>query len=1064
MNPADSPTAANWYESIITWFARNPVAANLLMGVLLVGGLVTALTIKKEVLPKNEINIVTISVPYLGAGPQEVEQGVCLKIEESIQDLEGIEELRCTATEGLGTVNAVIDLAYDVAALQDEIKLRVDGIATFPAETEKPVISRLQFEQPIMWLSVYGDVDERTLYEFAKQTRDEVLALPQVTRAEIVGARPYEISIEISEQGLQRYGLSFDQVAQAVRRSSLDLPGGSIRSAGGDILLRTAGQAYRGDEFDALVIRNNADGSRVLLRDVATVRDGFVDAEFYARHNGKDALAIQVLSVGNQSELGVAKAVRDYVQQRQPTLPSGISVDSWADLSPYLEGRLSLMIKNLLSGALLVFAVLALFLRFKLAFWVMMGLPVAFMGAFFVMPSLGATVNMISLFGFILVLGIVVDDAIVIGESAYTSIRANGHSEQAVVQGVLKVAVPATFGVLTTMAAFMPVLTIEGAFAPFFASMGWVVVMCLAFSLVESKLILPAHLVHMTVAPPQPHSDNPGLGQRILQFQRRFSDGMKGFVTNRYLPLLRRALEARYTTLAVFLALLIVCIGLMTGGLVRTIGMPDVPGDFIQADVVMSEGTSEQRLHEVMDYVTRELAAAERELAKAYGLPPDGIVGTAFSFADSALSGRVIVELKKRPEGSLLNELSDAWRNRMGEIAGARQLSLSSAEGPPLGGDLSFQLVGPDQDLLSRAAAELEQKILSYSATYDVRNSFESGGREIQLTLKPEAEILGLTLQDLARQVRQGFFGEEVQRIQRGQDEIRVMLRYPKQQRNSVGYLEQMRVRTSSGDAVPFSTVAEATVARGPVRITRFDRQRSVSVTGEINETLAEPGPIETELDEQYLPQLLSRYPGIQVVKSGGAREIGRLASSLLKGFIASLFLIYALMAIPLRSYSQPLLIMSVIPFGMIGAVVGHWVVGLPLSFVSAFGIVALAGVVVNDSLILVDYINRCRLQGMPLADALMAAGERRFRPILLTSLTTFLGLAPIVFFEKSFHAALLIPMATSLAFGIVFATVITLFLIPVLCHILEDIKPMVQSKPPASGAQPETESSSAPA
>ncbi len=1047
----DQDTNDNWYAALITWFARNPVAANLLMVVLLAGGFLTALGIKKEIFPKNEISVIQIQVPYLGAAPQEVEQGVCLKVEEAIQDLEGIEELRCSATEGLGTVTAVIDLAYDVPTLQDEIKLRVDSIATFPGETEKPSIFRAQFEQPIMWLSVYGDVDERTLYEFAKTTRDEVLALPEVTRAEIIGARPYEISIEASEQDLERFGLSFDQLAQAIRRSSLDLPGGSIRTAGGDILLRTAGQAYRGDEFEALVVRTNPDGSRVLLSDVAKVRDGFVDTLFYARHNNKDAMAIRVLSVGDQSELQVAGAVRKYINERLPTLPSGISVDYWADLSPYLESRLTMMIKNLLGGALLVFAVLALFLRFKLAFWVMVGLPIAFMGAFFVMPYFGATINMISLFGFILVLGIVVDDAIVIGESAYTSIRSDGHSEEAVVRGVLKVAMPATFGVLTTMAAFTPILTIEGVFRPFFASMGWVVVLCLAFSLVESKLILPAHLVHMKIAPPVEPNGKPSIRQKILAFQRRFSDGLRGFVNRRYLPLLKRALKERYTTLALFVAALLLSVGLLSSGLVKTVGMPDTPGDFIQADVVMAEGTPQERVHEVVDFLAQQLALAESEVAEANGLETDAIVETTFAFTGTKLSGTLVVEVQKNlPIRSLVSELTDSWRERVGTIPGARQVSFGNGAGPPTGADIAYQLVGPDPDRLARAAAELEAKIAGYAGTFDIRNSFESGAREIQLALTPEAQALGLTLQDLARQVRQGFFGEEVQRIQRGQDEIRVMLRYPIQQRDSVGYLEQMRVRTSSGDSVPFTSVAQATLSSGPVKITRFGRQRTVSVSAEIDEGLAEPGPLKAELNDQFLPDLLTRYPGVQVVVSGISKEFQRLGTSLLNGFVLALFLIYALMAIPLKSYSQPLLIMAVIPFGMIGAVVGHWLVGLPLSFISAFGIVALSGVVVNDSLILVDFINQCRRQGMSLPDAIIAAGERRFRPILLTSLTTFLGLAPIVFFEKSIQALLLIPMATSLAFGIVFATVITLFLIPILCHILEDIKSIRVGKPKA--------------
>ncbi|MEM9531253.1 MAG: efflux RND transporter permease subunit [Pseudomonadota bacterium] len=1033
----------NWYESIISWFARNPVAANLLMTVLLLGGLFTALTIKKELQPRIEINVVQVIVHYLGAAPLEVEQGVCLKVEEAIQDIQGIQELTCEASESVGVISAEIDVDYDIAEVQDEIKSRVDSIATFPAETEKPIVSRARFEQPIMWLSVFGDVSEKTLYEFAKSIRDEMLALPDITRVEIIGSRPYEVSVEVSEVDLERYNLTFDELAQAIRRGSLDLPGGSIRTNGGDVLLRTTGQAYVKRDFEQLVIRTNRDGSRVLLSDVAEVRDGFADVEGYSTHNGKDAIAVRVLSVGQQSELALAETVRQFVEERTSTLPSGIGLDYWADVTFYLNGRLNMMVKNLLGGAVLVFLVLALFLRFKLAFWVMVGLPVAFMGAFFLMPYAGVTLNMTSLFGFILVLGIVVDDAIVIGESAYTQIRRHGHSERHVVDGVLRVAVPATFGVLTTMAAFLPILTIEGIFGQFFSSIGWVVVLCLAFSLVESKLILPAHLVHMKMAPPEDEvKPSRSFLKRIQRGQRRFADSLKRFVDRRYAPALKLALTHRYNTLALFLALLILSVGLIASGVVRQVVLPDVPGDYIQADLVMTDGTPAQVKNESLDRIQRALWVVDRELSEANGLPPGSVVDTLFAFSASNVTGTMIVELKRNENiGSLMNEVTARWREEVGEIPGARQLSFTDAGGPQVGADISYQLVGRNRDELAQAAAELEAKVRTYDGVFDVRNSLESGGREIRLDLKPEAEALGLTLQDLARQVRQGFYGEEVQRVQRGSDEVKVMLRYPKAQRESVGNLERMRVRTGDGEAVPFSTVATVDYGRGPLSITRFDRQRAVAVTAEVDTENFEPGPINAELSRVFLPQLLEKYPGVQYKVSGGSREVQRMLESLVRGFALALFLIYALMAIPLRSYAQPLLIMSVIPFGIIGAIFGHWLLGDAISMISAFGIIALSGVVVNDSLILVDYINRCRREGMGLQESIVAAGSRRFRPILLTSLTTFLGLAPIVFFEKSLQAAFIIPMATSLAFGIVFATVITLFLIPTLCFVLEDVK-----------------------
>ncbi|NDY96051.1 efflux RND transporter permease subunit [Wenzhouxiangella limi] len=1033
--------ARNWYGQIIAWFAHNPVAANLLMICLIAGGTYSAITISKEITPRVETNLVTVTVPYRGGTPKDVEQGVLIKIEEAIQDLDGVREIIATAREGAGTVTVEVEAGYDVLEVLDTIKSRVDAIPTFPAETERPRYRRATWSQNVIWVSVFGSVPERTLKEAARQMRDDITALPSVTRAELTGARPYEIGIEVREETLRSYNLTLGEVAQAIRRSSLDLPGGRIETSGGDVLVRTVGQAYVAADFEDIVVRTNADGSRVQVRDIAEIRDGFVERDFYARHNGQPAIAIRVMSVGDQDALAVAREVRNYIDQAQADLPAGINIDHWADISYLLRGRIEMMGKNLAAGALLVFLILTLFLRLKLAFWVMVGLLVAFMGAMWLLPVVGVTINMISLFGFLVVLGIVVDDAIVMGESAYTEIRAKGHSVDNVVNGVYKVAVPATFGVLTTIAAFAPILLVSGVQGQFFAAIGWVVVLCLIMSLIESKLILPAHLAHMKVRKYEADTSN-----RMIRFQRGFSDGLYHLVDNVYLPSLKVLLRNRYLALAGFISILILSFGLIAGGMVRVVFFPDLAGDFMQVDLEMNEGTPAEVTHANLDLLAEALATADAKIQAERGFDRP-VVRTVFSWSGSDTTGGMLVELTRDEENRVsTRELERIWREEVGEIPGVRAMRIGGAGGPGGDGpDLSFQLVGRDLAQLESAAAELEAQIRSYNGTFDIRNSFDGGTRELQLEIRPEAESLGLTQQDLARQVRQAFFGEEVQRIQRGQDDVRVMVRYPREQRSSEGYLESMRIRTPAGEAVPFSAVADVTVGSSPSLIRRYDRERSISVSARVDKDLAEPGRISSDLREVHLPQILSSYPDVRYRLAGSTRSQQEVQRDLLWGTAFALFLIYALIAVPLKSYLQPLLIMSVIPFGMIGAIFGHWVLGMPISMLSVFGIIALAGVVVNDSLILVDFVNRHRRAGESRIDSAIKAARARFRAIILTSMTTFLGLAPIVFFETSFQAQIVIPMATSLAFGIVFATVITLGLIPILYLIGDDAVRLIQ-------------------
>ncbi len=1023
------------YYAIIEWFARNAVAANLLMIILLAGGLYSVFTIKKESQPPIDTNFITVSMPFLGASPEDVEEGILIKIEESIQDIEGIQEIISTGRRGSGTVQIEVSSGYDVPEVMNEIKSRVDAISTFPDNTEKPIISRTRFQQQVNLVSVYGDVDERTLKEYAKQVRNEIVSLPGITRAEILGSRPYEISIEVSEFTLEQYGMTLGEVALAIRRGSLDLPAGSIRADSGDIQLRTKGQAYTGLDFEEILIRTNPDGSRILLKDIADIKDDFADTGRFSEFNGKQTFTIRVLSVGDQNELEISQTVRDYVAAKQASIPSGVGLTAWADVTYYLKGRLDMMIKNLVIGALLVFLSLALFLRLKLAFWVMVGLPVAFLGTLFLMPTFGITVNLISLFGFILVLGIVVDDAIVIGESAYTSIRAKGHSIDNVLEGVFKVAMPAIFGVLTTIAAFIPILMISGIMGKFFSAIGWVVTLCLVFSIVESKLILPAHLAHMKVRHYSADTHN-----ALIRFQRFFSEGLHTFVDNYYSPFLARCLQRRYLTLSVFISMLILTIGLLAGGILRSVFFPDIAADFVKVDLLMNEGTPATRTHDALRQLQDGLWKLDAEISKEQGVESGALVSSVLSFAQGDTRGQIITELVKEENAVIAGpEVLRRWREIVGEIPGAKQLGFSVAAGPGGGAAISIQLIGGNIDQVGRASQELTRRMKTYQGLYDIRNSYERGRPEIKLNVKPEAAALGITLQDLASQVRAGFYGTEVQRIQRGQDEVKVMVRFPREERDSVGYLDNMKIRTPNGGRVPFHTVAEVELTESPTFIRRFDRERAVLVSAEVDKDRYEPKKIQDDIMNRELPQVLKHFPGVRYRLSGASKQQVEIQRDLLRGGLFAIFLIYALMAIPLKSYAQPLIIMSVIPFGIIGAMIGHLILGIPVSMTSYFGIIALSGVVVNDSLILVDFVNREREAGVALVQAVRNAAKTRFRAILLTSLTTFLGLAPIAIFETSLQAQLVVPMAASLAFGILFATVITLFLIPTLYLILDD-------------------------
>lgn len=1028
-------------KGIIAWFASNHVAANLLMLMIVAFGVVSGFTIRKQTTPDFELNTIQVQVPYLGAAPQEVEEGVVIKIEEAIQDIDGIVEINATAREGIGFVTAEVGPGEDINEILSEVKTRVDAISTFPALTEKPIIFKQEVPIHVVFVSIYGDMDAYARKSLAQQVRDELMAMPAVNQVQFLGDRDYEISIEVSEHVLRQYGLTMSEVSQAIRDSSVDLPGGALKTEGGDILLRTEGQVYTGLEFAELVLRTYPDGTRLTLGDIATIDDGFVETDGYGRFDGKPTAILRVLAGGQQNELSTARDVRAYIEERAKSLPEGIRMDIWIDRSHYLQGRLDMMMKNMLQGALLVFIVLSLFLRLKVALWVIVGIPITFLGALWLMPigPWPVTINLISLFGFILVLGIVVDDAIIIGESVYTKIRADGHTLDNVVKGAQKVAVPATFGVLTTIAAFAPMLFVGGIIAPFFEALSMVVILCLMFSLVESKLILPAHLVHANIKEIdealifKPYREMrwykrvPRFFQRI---NRRTQHGLRWFIDNQYQPLLEKAIDNRGVTVSIFAAVFIFTVGVMNSGIVRTVLFPEVPGDFIQVQLSMQNGTAPHVRNAALDRIEKAALDLNRDWVAEHP-DYDEPINHMGVFTQGDTGGVIFAEMPMKEDRPLDgDEVEIMWRERVGEIPGVKELTFSGGNNVGGGAPLSFNLTGSDFIALEQAARELELKLQEFQGVFDIRNSLSSGGEEISLSIKPQAQALGLTMSSLGRQVRQAFYGEEAQRIQRGKDELKVMVRYPEEDRKSIADLENMLIRTAAGDEIPFSSVADVQYGKAYSSISRQNRKRVVTVLADVDPEVVETTEIVEEITQEFIPDLLSRFPGISYSLEGASLEEQDFVRNLTLASIAALFLIYALIAIPLHSYTQPLVIMSVIPFGLIGAVFGHIIMGKALSMFSLFGLIALAGVVVNDSLIMMDFINKARQAGVEVKQAVIQSGTQRFRAIVLTSLTTAVGLMPIML-EKSVQAQFVIPMAISLAFGIVFATIITLFLIP---------------------------------
>jgi multidrug efflux pump subunit AcrB len=1041
---------------VIEWFVHHGVAANLLMAVMVVGGLVAIPFIPLKLFPDLDFGIVTIDVLYPGASPVEVEQGVCIPIEEAIQSVVGIENIRGVAGEGACRMWVELYPGTDGNLVATNVRNRVDAIQNFPDEAETPIVAKLDYRTPVIDLAVSGDLSEAERKRIGTRIRDDLTNIDGITQVDLEYTRNYEISIEVSEESLRRLGLRFDDVVAAVRRSSLDLPGGSIKARGSEILLRTKGQAYRSPDFEEMVVVTRPDGSRVLLSEVATIVDGFEETDLAAVFDGKPAVMARAYRVGDEDVLVVSNAVRAYAEQASARLPPGVELTVWQDTSTMIRGRIESLLGNGLTGLLLVFLVLALFLRFRLAIWVALGVPIALLGTFMFMPALGTSIDEATLFAFILVLGILVDDAIVVGESIYGYERRLGDRTAAAIAGAQEMALPVTFGVLTTMAAFAPLLVVPGYMGQMFSFMGLVVIITLIFSLIESQLVLPNHLSHghaQATNTPRPEARRTIVG-RYAVLQARFAAWLERFTAERYLPFLQRAMHWRYSVMAGAISLLMLSIGLLGSGRVAFSFFPPVQAEYVAAQLWMPQGTSAavteagvRRLLDSAEALRREIegtgddseAPVIRHVLASVGrhaFRPQNVR----SSVRGAHVGEVAIELAPPEERSWsTHAIARRWAELTGEIAGAKELSFAS-EFISAGNPIDLQLLGPETISLPEAARFLRERLAAYPGVFDIGDSFQPGKDEIQLSILPEAEPLGLSMQDLARQVRQAFYGEEVQRIQRGRDDVRVMVRYPRQERRSLSDLDNLRIRTPEGAEVPFWSVARARFDTGFADIQRTNRRRVINVTADVDRSRITPGEVMEDLRGTVFPELEARFPGIRISTEGELQDQTKAFEGLVAAYPVALLIIFALLAIPLNSYAQPLIIMSVIPFGLIGAIFGHLLLFSPVSFPSIIGTVALSGVVVNASLVMITTVNRLRDEGRSARQALADAGAIRLRPILLTAMTTFAGLTPLLA-ETSVQAQILRPMAISLAFGVLFATLITLILVPCIYLALEDFR-----------------------
>ncbi len=1034
----------------IAWMARNPVAANLLMIVIIVAGVIGSIDAKQEVFPEFALDIITISVPYPGASPEEVEQGIVLAIEESVRGLDGVKRVNSTATEGVGAVWVELLLDADKDQVLSDLKTAVDRIQSFPEEAERPKIKVVKSPPQVISVILSGDVPLPTLHGLAERLRADVVGSGAATKVEVQGLPPREVSIEVPRETLEALGLTLESVAMAVRVASLELPGGEVETSGGEVLLRLADRRKSSEEFKNIVIRGTPGGGQVLLGEIATITDAYADTDQRTLFDDRPAVQVVAYRVGEETPHTVATGMREHTEILKAELPSTIQVDYWNDQSELLEGRIDLLLRNGRLGLVLVVGILALFLNARLAFWVAMGIPISFMGSFLLMPSLDITVNMISLFGLIVTLGMVVDDAIVVGEAAYTRMEDGEAPMEAAIAGAREMVVPVTFAILTTIAAFSPMFFVPGFMGKLFRILPAIIVSVLLFSLIESFFILPAHLGH------QPRSR--GLRARMVRWvtaildrpRIRVSGRLKRFIQESYSPALNRVLSRRYLALSAAIGILLVTFGLVGGRYVPFAFMPHMEGIIVTASARLPYGVPVEKTEAVREALEASLAVVGEQYGTEYvqgryttiGSAPVNQGGPApvQAATGSHVMGIQVYIGPSADRNFSANDFAQSWEEVTPPIAGIEALSFTGNFGPGAGRAVDLAMSHQDTETLSQASSEMLERLEGYADLTQIESTHAAGKVRLDYHLRPEAQGIGLTGMEVARQIRSAFFGAEAIREQRGRDEIKVMVRLPEEQRTSEFDLEQFRLRTPTGASVALGDVASFERNRAPTVIQRESGKRTVNVQASRAPGVTTSQEVLSAIQTDDIPALLNKYPGLEIGFSGEQREQSESFKALGQNYLVALFIIFALLAVPFKSYIQPVIIMSAIPFGIVGAILGHMLMGYSLSMISVMGIIALSGVVVNDSLVLIDAANRYRREGSSPREAIIRAGIRRFRPILLTSLTTFFGLVPMIF-ETSLQARFLIPMAISLGFGVLFATVIVLLLVPAVFLIVEDVK-----------------------
>ncbi len=1018
----ESPRHHGW----IAWMTYNRITPNLIMLIFLVGGFLVALRTKQEVFPEFDLDMVTVRVVYPGSSPEEVEQGIILAIEEGVRGLDGVKEVTAVAGEGMGMVRIELEEGADDQRVYQDIRQEVDRIITFPEDAEEPEVSLVVIRREVLDLQIYGDTGEWVLREIAEQVRDRLLQDPRITQVDFEGARRYEVAVEINQDALRTYNLTLDQVAQRIRQTSVEIPGGRLETQAGDILLRVNERRDWAREFATIPLITTADGSVLALGDVAHITDTFEEVDQYATYNGKRAVGLEVYRVGSQTPIGISAAVRDAMQTIERDLPPGIKWVINNDRSDIYRQRMELLLKNASYGLTLVILLLGLFMEFRVAFWVVMGIPISFVGCFLFLPMLDVTINMMSMFAFIIALGIVVDDAIVVGENIYERRQRGMGFIDAAIIGTREVLLPVTFSILTNIVAFLPLCFVPGVMGKIWRVIPFVVITVFAISWVEALLILPCHLGHGRSS-----SGRTGLLGRM---QGLFAKGLDRFINRMYLPFLALSMRFRMITIAVSVAVLIFILGYVRSGRIGVILMPRVESDVSVVTATLPYGSPASKAEELR---IRLMSAAE-EVAAAHG-GERLVEGTFAMIEENVVEIRIyLTDPDVRPIGT--TELTNLWRERVGPIPGLESLRFEADRGGPgRGAALSIELSHRRIDVLDRAGEALAEALADFSSVIDIDDGYTPGKRQLDYSLTEEGHSLGLTQQTLARQLRNAFCGAEAVRQQRGRNAVRVKVRLPREERIRQYDLEQLLIRTPQGKDVPLAQIAEVKRGRSYTAINRRNGRRTVMVTANV-EPISQTSQVQATLEAEVLPQLVRDFPGLSYAWEGRQQDLKESTAKLLSGLLLALFAIYALLAIPFGSYYQPIIVMVAIPFGIVGAVLGHILLGYALSLMSMMGIVALCGVVVNDSLVLIDYTNRQKRGGLCAYDAVYQAGRRRFRPVLLTTLTTFGGLAPMIF-ETSRQAQFMIPMAISLGFGILFATTISLIIVPCLYLISDDIR-----------------------